>query len=213
MQIFPLRFKAELHASNWGKYRVSLNVVDFSRKFSHVEGVARPRAFLCNASRLVSRARKVSKYHVARLYSSVPINHLAHGPAIRLLEGGSYYPARLWWCTTSKPTLDLKLPLNDRPPHENSATAYKPAEIKWWSAEENSFLSPRSSVYARRFTFSDLKMSSLIYFIKFCRLTRQGNRKQTIEHGRRNVKYQRSTKARVWKRNSVYKSWIDEKVA
>lgn len=95
-----------------------------SRRNFHVLKKSRDRTrFYAYQSICVS----LTKYHVTLLYSSVPINHLAHGPAIRLLEGGSYYPARLWWCTTSKPTLDL----NDRPPHENSASAYEPTEIKW----------------------------------------------------------------------------------
>jgi len=52
---------------------------------------------------------QLSKYRGASFYGSVPINHLTHGPTIRLLERESYYPARLWWCTTSGPRwLDLE---------------------------------------------------------------------------------------------------------
>lgn len=93
MQIFRLR-KEEFRASNRGKFKcgVDLNVTDFSRKF--LEAARIFTLFILDW--FSERVYKVSKYHVARLYSSVPINHLAHGPAIRLLEGGSYYPARLW---------------------------------------------------------------------------------------------------------------------
>lgn len=153
-------------------------MADFSRKFPHAEEVisARGRGIftLCIFDWFPDRVCKVLKYHVARLYSSVPINHLAHGPAIRLLEGESYYPARLWWCTTSKPTLDLKLPLSDRPPHENSAIAYK----KWNGDHPKKVCSSPFRCWREPFVkiTTNVPISLLIYFIEpCCRLTSEKN--------------------------------------
>lgn len=65
---------------------------------TRVSACRRIRAFLASRVLGVSFLPRVqlSKYRGAALYGSVPINHLAHGPTIRLLERGSYYPARVW---------------------------------------------------------------------------------------------------------------------
>lgn len=61
------------------------------------------RAFSASLLFLASCARAAFEISwLAPLYGSVPINHLVHGPTIRLHQRGSYYPARLWWCTTSR---------------------------------------------------------------------------------------------------------------
>lgn len=82
------------------------NTVGFSREF--------PRTGVCIRAFLASRALDIASLAAraafeilwfAPLYGSVPINHLVHGPTIRLHERGSYYPARLWWCTTSRTRL------------------------------------------------------------------------------------------------------------
>lgn len=91
----------EVHDRDPGRVHPSPRA-DLAGTHSDSHASFRVQAFLASRVFGFLPRMQLSKYRGAPLYGSVPINHLAHGPTIRLLERGSYYPARLWWCTTSR---------------------------------------------------------------------------------------------------------------
>lgn len=79
-----------VRGQTWPEYSEILTRVSACRRTARV-----PRITSLSAVVFLPRVH-LSKYRGAPLYGSVPINHLTHGPTIRLLERESYYPARLW---------------------------------------------------------------------------------------------------------------------